>query len=93
MDTAPVTALLSQQIVIDPSLGQEVPSIPRPPPLATRHAGPAFSFHMLDIFITQMADAQRHWEKNSQRDVVQIQSQEKAKQTVSVFPFLEVSIP
>ena len=41
MDPAPVTFPISQQIVIDPSLlDQEVPSIPRPPPLATRHAGP-----------------------------------------------------
>jgi len=91
IDTMPVAAVLSQQIVIDPSLGQQVPSIQCPPPLATRHAGPAFSSHMSDIFTEQMADAQRQWEKNSQRDVVRIQSQEKAKQTVFVFPFLEVS--
>jgi hypothetical protein len=91
IDTMPVGAPLSQQIMIHPSLGQQVPSILRPAPLATRHAGPAFSSHMSDIFTAQMADAQRQWEKNSQRDVVRIQSQEKAKQTVFVFPFLEVS--
>ena len=73
MDPASVTALLSQQIAIDPLLlGQGVPSIPRPPPLAIRNAGPAFSSHMSDIFTTQMVDAQRRWEKNSQRDVVRI---------------------
>ena len=73
MDPASVTALLSQQIAIDPLLlGQGVPSIPWPLPLAIRNAEPAFSSHMSDIFTTQMVDAQQRWEKNSQRDVVRI---------------------
>jgi hypothetical protein len=88
----PAPLRLSQPVIVDPALlGQQVPSIPRPPPFSTRHAGPAFSSHMSDIFTKQMVDAQRQWEKNGHRDIVRIQSQEKAKQTVFVFPFLEVS--
>ena len=92
INTMPTPAPLSQKIPVDPALlGQQVPSISRAPPFATRHAGPAFSSHMSDIFTEQMVDAQRQWEKNSQRDAVRIKSQEKAKQTVFVYPFLEVS--
>ena len=92
INTMPTPAPLSQQIRVDPALlGQHAHFIPHPAPFATRHAGPAFSSHMSDIFIEQMVDAQRQWERNSHRDEVRIQSQEKAKQTVFVFPFLEVS--
>ena len=92
INTMPTPAPLSQQIRVDPALlGQHAHFIPRPAPFATRHAGPAFSSHMSDIFTEQMVDAQRQWERNSQRDAVRIKSQEKAKQTVFVYPFLEVS--